>query len=175
LQARLPTAVNAFRGRITHPDQVAGGAWVFSDRMGFADRNRHYWTARWEGGISIDDLVDAFVGGGTVYADKQLVVARTLDPVGLRFSGEIDINNCGAVATCLNAIAADEVDVHLDISSLLFCDISGIRAFVEAAQRREKGRLVLHGLPELLQTVMRVTGWADLPSLNVCDCKAGSR
>jgi anti-anti-sigma factor len=131
-------------------------------------------TARWEGGISIDDLVDAFMGGGTVYADKQLVVTRTLAPIGLRFSGEIDINNCGAVATCISTIAADEVDVHLDISSLLFCDISGIRAFVEAAQRREKGVLMLHGLPELLQTVMRVTGWADLPNLQVCDSKGGS-
>jgi anti-anti-sigma factor len=142
--------------------------------MGIAVRSRHFWTARWEGGISIDDLVDAFMGGGTVYADKQLVVTRTLTPIGLRFSGEIDINNCGAIATCLRAIAADEVDVHLDISGLLFCDISGIRAFVEAAQRREKGLLMLHGLPQLLQTVMRVTGWADLPNLQVCDCKGGS-
>jgi anti-anti-sigma factor len=114
------------------------------------------------------------MGGGTVYADKQLVVTRTLAPIGLRFSGEIDINNCGAIATCLRAIAADEVDVHLDISGLLFCDISGIRAFVEVAQRREKGLLMLHGLPPLLQTVMRVTGWADLPNLQVCDCKGGS-
>jgi anti-anti-sigma factor len=141
--------------------------------MGIADRGHHYWIARWEGGISIDDLVDAFMGGGTVFADKQLVVTRTLDPNGLRFSGEIDINNCSVVGTCLKAIAAKEADVHLDVTSLIFCDISGIRAFVEAAEHRDKGRLLLHGLPELLQTVMRVTGWADLPSLVVCDCKAG--
>jgi ABC-type transporter Mla MlaB component len=141
--------------------------------MGIADRSHHYWTARGKGGISIDDLVDAFMGGGTVFADKQLVVTRTLDPSGLSFSGEIDINNCGAVAGCLNTIGAQESDVHLDVASLIFCDISGIRAFVEAAEHREKGRLLLHGLPDLLQTVMRVTGWADLPSLVVCDCKAG--
>ena len=140
--------------------------------MGIADRSHHYWTARWEGGISIDDLVDAFMGGGTVFADKQLVVTRTLDPNGMRFSGEIDINNCGAVGSCLNAMAA-EGDVHLDVTSLIFCDISGIRAFVDAAHHRESGRLLLHGLPDLLQTVMRVTGWADLPNLVVCDCKAG--
>ncbi len=141
--------------------------------MGIAASSHDYWTVRWEGGISIDDLVDAFTGG-TVYADKQLVVTRTPDPIGLRFSGEIDINNCGAVARCLSGISAEAVDVHLDLSSLIFCDISGIRAFVEAAEQREKGRLRLHGLPELLQTVMRVTGWADLPNLDVCDCKAGS-
>jgi|SRR6266853_1618939 len=124
-------------------------------------------------GISIDDLVDAFMGG-TVYADKQLVVTRTSAPIGLRFSGEIDINNREAVATSVSAIAAGDVDVHLDVSSLIFCDISGIRAFVEAAENREKGRLMLHGLPELLQTVMRVTGWADLPNLHVCDCRTDS-
>ena len=90
------------------------------------------------------------------------------------FSGEIDINNCDAVARCLSEMPAKGEDVHLDVSGLIFCDISGIRAFVEAAEQREKGRLMLHGLPELLQTVMRVTGWTDLPNLEVCGCKAGS-
>jgi len=112
------------------------------------------------------------MSGGTLFADKQLVVTRTLDPNGMRFSGEIDINNCGVVGTCLKAIAAQEGDVHLDVTGLIFCDISGIRGFVEAAEHREKGRLLLHGLPVLLQTVMKVTGWADLPNLVVCDCKA---
>jgi anti-anti-sigma factor len=143
--------------------------------MEIADRTLVGWNADWIGkGVSIDELVDAFIGGDTVFADKQLVVTRTLDPTGLRFSGEIDVNNRGAVASCLGAVAAGEDDVHLDVTSLIFCDISGIRAFVEAAQHRKKGRLLLHGLPELLQTVMRVTGWADQPSLAVCDCTAKS-
>ncbi|HXC76215.1 MAG TPA: STAS domain-containing protein, partial [Candidatus Acidoferrum sp.] len=124
--------------------------------MGLADRSHHYWAARKGRGISIDDQVDALTDG-TVYADKRLVVMRVPDPIGLRFSGEIDINNCGAVARCLSEIPAQGVGVHLDVSGLIFCDISGIRAFVEAAEQREKGRLMLHGLPELLQTVMRVT------------------
>jgi anti-anti-sigma factor len=141
--------------------------------MAIADTSHHDWTAHWEGGIGIDDLVDSLIAGGTVYADKQLVVTRTREPKGIRFSGEIDINNCDAVGSCLSAIGALESDVHLDITSLIFCDISGIRAFVEAAEHRERGRLLLHGLPQPLQTVMRVTGWADLPNLAVCDCKAG--
>ena len=109
--------------------------------MGIADRGHHYWTARWEGGIGIDDMVEAFMGGDAVYADKQLVVTRTLDPSGLRFSGEIDINNCGALATCLSAIAPQHGDIHLDVTSLIFCDISGIRAFVKAAEHRDMSRL----------------------------------
>lgn len=142
--------------------------------MEIANRTLAGWNADWIGkGDGIDELVDALIGGDTVFADKQLVVTRTLNPIGLCFSGEIDVNNRGAVSSCLSAIAAREDDVHLDVTSLIFCDISGIRAFVEAAEVRPQGRLVLHGLPELLQTVMRVTGWADLPNLVVCDGKAG--
>jgi anti-anti-sigma factor len=123
-------------------------------------------------GVSIDQLVHAFVGGDTAYADKQLVVTRAPGPAGLRFSGEIDATNRDAVAKCLGLMPAAG-DIHLDVSSLIFRDISGIRAFVDAAEVRAQGRLMLHGLPDRLQTVMRVTGWADLPSLVVCDRGAG--
>jgi hypothetical protein len=138
--------------------------------MGIADLSHDKWTARVGEGVDIDDLADTFFGAGTVYADKQLVVARTHEPVGLRFSGEIDITNRDAVATCVGLFPAGEGTVHLDVTELIFCDISGIRAFVEAAEAPRQGRLLLHGLPDLLQTVMRVTGWADLPNLRICHC-----
>ena len=141
--------------------------------MGFADRSHDFCTALAGEGVDIDDLVDRFFGADTVFADKQLVVARTLDPVGLCFSGEIDVANRDAVARCVGLFPAGEGDVHLDVTELIFCDISGIRAFVEAAEAPRQGRLLLHGLPELLQTVMRVTGWADLPNLRICHCAGG--
>lgn len=141
--------------------------------MGIADQS-NFWTAE---GISIDDLLEAAIGRGSVYADKNLVVTRTLDPYGLTFAGEIDVNNCHAVAQCLSTTFVGDDDLHLDVSGLIFCDISGIRAFVDAAERKtahaNERRLLLHGLPELLQTVMRVTGWADLPNLVLCSCTAG--
>jgi anti-anti-sigma factor len=128
-------------------------------------------TANWvREGADIDDQVETFFGADTVYADKQLVVSRTPDPAGLRFSGEIDITNREAVGRCVGPYPAGGGDVHLDVTELIFCDISGIRAFVEAAETPRQGRLLLHGLPELLQTVMRVTGWADLPNLMICHC-----
>jgi anti-anti-sigma factor len=143
--------------------------------MGIAGTSRVFGSASWIGEeVGIDDLVEAFMGGGTVYSDKQLVVSRTVDPVGLSFSGEIDVTNRDAVAKCLAMTPAGEDETHLDVSRLIFCDISGIRAFVDAAEARRNGRLLLHGLPELLQTVMSVTGWADLPTLVFCYCKAGS-
>ena len=138
--------------------------------MGIADQS-NFWTAE---GITIDDLLEAAIGRGRVYGDKHLVVTRTLEPYGLRFSGEIDVNNCQAVAECMSTTFVGDDDVHIDVSELSFCDISGIRAFVDAAvQRTTQGnerRMLLHGLPDLLQTVMKVTGWADLPSLVLCNC-----
>jgi anti-sigma B factor antagonist len=139
--------------------------------MGIADRSHNNRTALGLGeDLEIDDLVETFFGADTVYVDKQLVVARTYEPVGLRFSGEIDVTNRDAVAKCLGLLPAGEREVHLEVTELIFCDISGIRAFVDAAEAPRQGRLLLHGLPELLQTVMRVTGWADLPNLRICHC-----
>ena len=139
--------------------------------MGVAGKSHKYWAGWIWKEVSIDNQVEALIGGVTVYADKQLVVARTLDPIGLRFSGEIDVTNCQAIANCLTVTFAGAGDIHLDVSGLIFCDISGIRALVEVAEHRKKGRLKLHGLPDLLQTVMKVTGWADLPALVVCNCQ----
>src|ERR1700676_1639863 len=153
--------------------QVVRRRQVFWVRMAFADKSRDFYRGATGKGVGIDDLSEAFMGGATVYADKQLVVSRTVDPAGLRFSGEIDVTNRDAVGNCLAMTPGGEGDIHLDISQLIFCDISGIRAFVDAAEARAKGRLLLHGLPELLQTVLRVTGWADLPGLVVCKCEAG--
>ena len=138
--------------------------------MGIADQTT-FWAAE---GVTIDEMLEAAIGRGRVYADKQLVVTRTLDPSGLRFAGEIDVTNCHAVADCITKTFAENNDLHLDVSGLIFCDISGIRAFVDAAEQAAGGgnrrRLLLHGLPEPLERVMRVTGWADLPSLALCDC-----
>lgn len=142
--------------------------------MGVAVDCRYRWTA--EGGFNIDDSLESAIGGGRVYVDKRLVVTRTHHPYGLSFAGEIDVTNSRAVDECLRmTVAPQEKDLHLDVSGLIFCDISGIRSFVEAAEHRNGGRLMLHGLPELLQTVMRVTGWADLPKLVICSCTRTTR
>jgi anti-anti-sigma factor len=129
---------------------------------------------RWPvGGFFIDDLFRAGRAGTPIYADKQLVVTRTVDPRGLRLAGEIDVTNSDAVAESLRACFDEAGDAHLNVSWLSFCDISGIRALVEAAIERGAGRRVLlHGLPEQLQTVMRVTGWSDMRSLQLCRCGA---
>jgi anti-anti-sigma factor len=137
--------------------------------MGVAEDRVDFWTGE---GFGIDDLIDAAIRGGRIYADKQLVVTRTLEPYGLCFSGEIDITNSDAVSRSLSLAFVRDGNMHLDVSGLIFCDISGIRSFVDAAEAMDGGRLLLHGLPALLQKVIKVTGWSDMESLVICHCTA---
>jgi len=122
------------------------------------------------GGIAHIDVLSGL--GGQVYADKQLVVSRTTSPDGLSFAGEIDTSNSHAVGTAISSAQVPDRDIHVEVAGLLFCDISGIRAFVSAAEALPKGRrLLLHGMPAQLETVIKVVGWNRMPSLVVCKCE----
>ena len=108
--------------------------------------------------------------GDTVYLDKQLAIKRTSSPSGLTLAGAIDYFNVDAVAQTLALVLDGGGDMHIDLSRLEFCDVSGIRALVTIAEGLNgRGRLLLHGLPEGLQNVLTVVGWTDLPSLVISD------
>jgi anti-anti-sigma factor len=107
-----------------------------------------------------------------VYADRLLVVSRTSKPAGLRFAGEIDMTNAQAITDALRIAFSEPGDAHLDLRALIFCDISGIRALVDAAHGLAPRRLQLHGLPAQLESVFRVTGWCEMPGLSLCGCEA---
>jgi anti-anti-sigma regulatory factor len=122
------------------------------------------------GGIGHIDVLPGM--GGEVYADKQLVVSRTTSPDGLSFAGEIDASNSHAVGTAISSAPLSDRDIHVEVAGLIFCDISGIRAFVSAAEALPNGRrLLLHGMPAQLETVIKVVGWNRMPSLVVCKCE----
>ncbi|HEX7265135.1 MAG TPA: STAS domain-containing protein [Candidatus Dormibacteraeota bacterium] len=111
--------------------------------------------------------------GEPMYADKQLVIRHTVPAGGLSFSGILDIFNADSVASCLSSQLDGQGDLHIDLSKVEFCDVSGIRALVSAAETAGDGRrLVLHGLPPLLARVMTLVGWGDLPTLSLCGCSA---
>ena len=111
--------------------------------------------------------------GESMYADRQLVIRHTIPTNGLSFAGTIDVMNADQVAAALILQLGEGQPLHLDLSRVEFSDVSGIRAFVLAAESAsERTRIVLHGLPALLQRVMTVVGWADLPGLEICSCGA---
>jgi anti-anti-sigma regulatory factor len=108
-----------------------------------------------------------------LYADKQLVIKRTSTPDGLCITGVIDLFNIESFVRTLNASVTGEGDLDIHLSQLEFCDVSGIRALVAAAERvAGRRRLIFHGLPPQLRTVMTVVGWADLPGLVIDEAES---
>lgn len=111
--------------------------------------------------------------GEPMYSDKQLVIRHTIPDNGLVFSGVVDLFNADSVASSLAEALDGNGDLHIDLSKVEFCDVSGIRALVSAAEGGNgTRRLVLHGLPPLLQRVMTLVGWGQLPTLVLCNCGA---
>ena len=109
--------------------------------------------------------------GELVYTDKHLVIRHTIPGNGLSLTGSIDLFNVDSVIEALASQLEGQGDLHLDLSQVEFCDVSGIRAVVSAAEKLDGDRsLVLHGLPPLLRKVMTVVGWGELPRLSVCKC-----
>jgi anti-anti-sigma factor len=121
--------------------------------------------------VGLGGAIDRGFGEDLVYTGRQLAVTRTLAPAGLRFSGEIDAANVEIITDTLRS-NQNGGDLHVDLSGLLFCDVSGIRALVAHAEALEgKHRLVLHGLPEPIEKVLNVVGWSELPGLAFCNCE----
>lgn len=110
--------------------------------------------------------------GRTVYRDRQLQVDRTGRPPGLRFVGEIDIGNSGAISSALRHVLDGPANIHLDLRQLVFCDISGIRALINVAEAvGPDRRLFLHGMAPEIERVIRVVGWSDGAAFSFCGCE----
>lgn len=103
----------------------------------------------------------------------QVHVTRTAAPDGLRLTGEIDASNAHLVRDALAEFGARRGgSLHIDLSELLFCDVSGIRAIVSYAESLgHDRRLVLHGLPVQIEKVMNAVGWSELAGLEFCGCE----
>jgi anti-anti-sigma factor len=102
--------------------------------------------------------------------EPQLRILSGPKPSWLRISGEIDAWNVETVRDALREALPGVGDLHLDVSRLLFCDVTGIRAIVSAAANLSDGRrLVLHGLDPRLQRVFGVVGWGGIPGLVIDD------
>jgi len=97
-----------------------------------------------------------------------LLVTRTAAPAGLRLTGEIDESNVDQVAAALAEHRDGRRPLHLDVSEVTFCDVSGMRAVVSSARERP---IVLHGIPAQLEKILNLTGWAEAPGLSFCGCK----
>jgi ABC-type transporter Mla MlaB component len=95
------------------------------------------------------------------------------NPRGLAIGGEIDEDAYPALVKKLGELAWGSDEVHVDLTALQYCDLAGLRAIVRAATT---GRtVVLHGLPEQLQTIRGILGWDNTPGLVTDNSPSGCR
>lgn len=103
-----------------------------------------------------------------LYADALVTVTRVYDPVGLRVAGDIDMTNACAWQSVVAAAANGHREVHVDLSSLGFIDVQGVRALVRAADGiTDGGQLVVDSPPAEFVRVLRLLGWDQSTNLLV--------
>jgi len=102
-----------------------------------------------------------------LYDDGVLRIAATGNPRGLAIAGEVDEDTYPALVAKLEELAgADEI--HLNLAGVQYCDLAGLRAMTRLAGvggSRNSRRVVLHGVPQKLRTVLSILGWDSIPGL----------
>jgi ABC-type transporter Mla MlaB component len=102
-----------------------------------------------------------------------LQMATLENPPGLAIAGEIDEDTYPALVEKLGELAWGRDEIHVDLSAVQYCDLAGLRAIVRPVTTGRK--VVLHGLPAHLQTVLSILGWDRTPGLVIDNSPSGFR
>ena len=85
----------------------------------------------------------------------------------LSVAGTLDANSSAHLENALRPMIATGDDVHLDLSRLIFADVSGATVLATSAQRLPGGRrLVLERPPRQLRRIIDLF-WPELPCIQV--------
>lgn len=109
--------------------------------------------------------------GDTGSDDGGLRIARTGSPSGLMLAGDIDEFTYPRLTIALAGLADGDGDIHLDLAAVQYCDLAGLRALIRLSAGHgdrpdhEGRRVILHGLPAHLKTVLHILGWDCMPGL----------
>ena len=94
--------------------------------------------------------------------------------LGLVVAGEVDESGYRFFADALNALAGGLSLVRIDLASLTYCDLAGLRLIVgltgtggQDGDHAGARPVVLHGTAPHLKTVLGVLGWDRTPGLVV--------
>lgn len=102
-----------------------------------------------------------------VHDGTTLRVERIRPGRGYRLSGEIDLGTHDVLTAALARLDGPG-DIHLDLSSLEFCDAAGLGAMVTLAERVwPAGRVVLDGVSRQVCRMLAVLHWDLRPNLVV--------
>jgi anti-anti-sigma regulatory factor len=86
-------------------------------------------------------------------------------------TGDIDEFTYLRPTAALGGLADGDGDIHLDLAAVQYCDLAGLRALIRLSAGHddwpdhEGRRVILHGLPAPLETVLQVLGWDSMPGL----------
>jgi ABC-type transporter Mla MlaB component len=115
------------------------------------------------------------MGDCALYDDGVLRITTTDDPPGLAIAGEIDETTYPGLVSALDKLTDGPAEIHVSLAQVSYCDLAGLRAIVRitgaesdrAGGSRADGsrRVVLHGVPRPLKTVLRIVGWDSIPGL----------
>jgi ABC-type transporter Mla MlaB component len=102
----------------------------------------------------------------TMISDEAGPALLTIDSLGdgrrVRLAGTLDMNTRDRLATSLRPLLAAGDDVHLDLSRLIFVDVSGATVLATSALRLPAGRrLVLERPPRQLRRILDLF-WPEL-------------
>jgi ABC-type transporter Mla MlaB component len=121
-------------------------------------------------------------GDCALYDDGVLRVTTTDDPPGLAIAGEIDESTYPGLVSVLDKLTDSPAEIHVSLAQVSYCDLAGLRAIVRITGADGSGpggsgakgsgnggsrRVVLHGVPRPLQTVLQIVGWDSIPGLAV--------
>jgi anti-anti-sigma regulatory factor len=101
-----------------------------------------------------------------------LRISRAADRTSLRIAGDIDEFSYDELVAALAGFAGGRDDIHIDMAGVESCDLTGLRALVLlAADSRQDGaggrRVILHGLPAHLKSVLEILGWDTTAGLSI--------
>src|SRR5580658_3030994 len=111
------------------------------------------------------------MSGPAVYDDGVQRMTATGRPPLVAITGEIDEDTYPALLAMLTKLA-QLTEIHLNLAGVQYCDLAGLRAIVQLAGASGAGpgrRVVLHGVPLRLRTVLGIVGWDDTPGLVIDD------
>jgi len=108
---------------------------------------------------------------GTAMISEQPQVGLRIDALGdgnrLSVAGTLDATTSARLENALRPLLATGTDVHLDLSRLIFADVSGATVLATSAQRLPDGRrLVLERPPRQLRRIIDLF-WPELPCIQV--------
>ena len=105
------------------------------------------------------------------YDDGVLRITCIGSPASLAIAGDIDEYTHAALVDTLRKLTDGLHEIHISLADVAYCDVAGLRAIILLAGGRANQdggtRLVLHEVPGLVKTVLRILGWDTTPGLAI--------